>query len=187
VKIYTRGGDAGETSLFGGERVRKDHLRVEAYGGVDETNAAIGLALVDLGDADVRECLSEVQRRLFDVGGELATPDVEDRERRGKGIPRVGDADVLALEQAIDRFESELAPLKNFVLPGGARAAAALHLARTTCRRAERRVVGLSEHAPVAPVLVRYLNRLSDLLFVLARVANRRAGVAEPTWSGGKR
>ncbi len=187
MKIYTRGGDAGETALFGGERVRKDHLRVEAYGGVDETNAAIGLALVELADADLRECLSEVQRRLFDVGGELATPDVEALERKGKGIPRVADADVAALEQAIDRFESELAPLRNFVLPGGTRASAALHLARTSCRRAERRVVSLSEHEALAPLLVRYLNRLSDFLFVLARVANRRAGVAEPTWSGERR
>ncbi len=187
MKIYTRGGDAGETSLFGGERVRKDHLRVEAYGAVDETNAAIGAALVELTDADVRDCLAEVQRRLFDVGGELATADVEDRERRGKPIPRVGDADVLALEQAIDRFEAELPPLRNFVLPGGTRSAAALHLARTTCRRAERRVVALSEREAIAQVLVRYLNRLSDLLFVLARAANRRAGVAEPTWSGSRR
>jgi cob(I)alamin adenosyltransferase len=184
VKIYTRGGDTGETSLHGGERVRKDSLRVEAYGAVDETNAAIGLALADVADADLRELLALAQRRLFDVGGELATPDALERERKGKPIPRVGDADVEALERAIDRLEGELPPLRNFILPGGARAAGALQLARTVCRRAERRVVGLAEREAVAPTLIRYLNRLSDFLFVAARAANRRAGVAEPIWQG---
>ncbi len=187
MKIYTRGGDAGETSLHGGERVRKDALRVEAYGAVDETNAVIGLALADLVDADLCALLGEVQRRLFDVGGELATTDVEERARKGKAIPRVGDADVLALERAIDRLETELEPLRNFILPGGARAAGALHLARTVCRRAERGVVRLAEREAVAPTLIRYLNRLSDFLFVAARAVNRRAGVAEPIWQGARR
>jgi cob(I)alamin adenosyltransferase len=184
VKIYTRGGDAGETSLHGGERVMKDALRVEAYGAVDETNAVIGLALADLADADLRELLVEAQRRLFDVGGELATPDVLEREKKGKAIPRVGDADVERLERAIDRLETELEPLRNFILPGGARAAAQLQLARTVCRRAERAVVRLGQREPVAPTLVRYLNRLSDFLFVCARAVNRRAGVAETIWQG---
>jgi cob(I)alamin adenosyltransferase len=187
VKIYTRGGDTGETSLHGGERVRKDALRVEAYGAVDETNAVIGLALAELADADLRELLSEIQRRLFDVGGELATPDVEERARKGKAIPRVGDADVEALERAIDRLELDLPPLRNFILPGGTRAAGALHLARTVCRRAERALVRLAEREAVAPTLLRYLNRLSDFLFVVARAANRRAGVDEPIWQGARK
>jgi cob(I)alamin adenosyltransferase len=184
VKVYTRSGDGGETSLFGGERVRKDDTRVEAYGAVDEVNALLGLALSEIEEPDLRELLDRVQRSLFDLGGELATPEVEARQASGKSIPRVSDSDVQALEESIDKLDPELSPLRAFVLPGGARGAAILHHARAVCRRAERRTVRLAAEAPVAPVLLRYLNRLSDLLFVLARVVNRRQGVSEPTWGG---
>jgi cob(I)alamin adenosyltransferase len=187
VKVYTRGGDRGETSLFGGDRVQKDDPRVEAYGAVDELNALLGVALSEIGDKDLRELLEGVQCSLFDLGGELATPGVEERAARGKPIPRVSDADVEGLEQAIDRLDAELDPLRVFVLPGGARGAALLHHARTVCRRAERRVVRLGAEADLSPTLIRYLNRLSDLLFVVARVVNRRQDVAEPTWEGRKR
>ncbi len=187
MKIYTKGGDAGETSLFGGQRVSKDTSRVEAYGAVDELNATLGLALVELDHKDLSEHVRVIQASLFDLGGELATPDVEEREARGKGMPRVSEPDVAELESWIDRLETELEPLRNFVLPGGTRAAALLQLARTICRRAERRVVSLSQTETVQPIVLRYLNRLSDLLFVLARVVNRRSGVAEPTWVGRER
>ncbi len=187
MKIYTKGGDAGETSLFGGQRVRKDASRVEAYGAVDELNAILGLAAAELEDKDLIEHLRVIQASLFDLGGELATPDAEERQQRGKAMPRVSEPDVAELESWIDRLEGELEPLRSFVLPGGARAAALLHLARTICRRAERRVVSLSEKEAVQPVVLRYLNRLSDLLFVLARVVNRRSDVVEPTWVGRER
>ena len=187
MKIYTKGGDAGETSLFGGQRVRKDAARVEAYGAVDELNAILGLAAAELEDKDLIERLRVIQASLFDLGGELATPDAEERQHRGKAMPRVSEPDVAELESWIDRLEGELEPLRSFVLPGGARAAALLHLARTVCRRAERQVVSLSEKEAVQPVVLRYLNRLSDLLFVLARVVNRRSGVVEPMWVGRER
>jgi cob(I)alamin adenosyltransferase len=184
VKVYTRGGDGGETSLFGGGRVRKDDARVEAYGAIDELNALLGLALTEIEEPDLRELLERVQRSLFDLGGELATPRVERREAEGKSIPRVSESDVLGLEQSIDKLETELSPLRAFVLPGGGRGAALLHHARAVCRRAERRTVHLAGEADLAPVLLCYLNRLSDLLFVLARVVNRRQDVPESTWEG---
>jgi len=179
VKIYTRTGDAGETGLFDGRRVPKSDLRVEAYGEVDELNATIGLALAEELDGDLAAMLQAVQRDLFALGGRLADP-------AGKIAPRVEkvavrDADVARLEGWIDALEAELAPLRRFILPGGGRAAALLHLARTVCRRAERRVVQLGPGA-LEPQLLAYVNRLSDFLFVLARVANRRAGVAETEW-----
>ncbi len=184
MKVYTRRGDGGETSLFGGARVPKDAVRVGAYGGVDELNAALGVALASLDDPDLTEGLRGIQSSLFDLGGELATPDVEERETRGKGIPRVQAADVEALEAWIDRLDAEIEPLQSFILPGGAPAAAQLHLARTICRRAERELVSLARAEQVAELPLRYLNRLSDLLFTLARAVNQRAGVAEPEWSG---
>jgi len=186
MKVYTRKGDQGETSLVGGARVRKDAARVEAYGTVDELNAALGLAgaeLVDPAFSDLREWLAVIQSALFDLGSELATPDVGERKGRG-ATRRVGEEDVAELEQWIDALDCELEPLRNFVLPGGSRAAAALHLACTVCRRAERRVVALGADEAVAPELVRYLNRLSDLLFTLARAVNQRAKVAQPLWVG---
>jgi cob(I)alamin adenosyltransferase len=187
VKVYTRGGDDGETSLFGGERVRKNALRVESYGAVDELNAAIGVAVAGIEEEDLREMLGELQLGLFDLGGELATPDVEGREQSGKGVRRIQAADVERLELWIDALERELEPLRNFVLPGGDPTAAQLHFARTVARRAERRVVALAEREPVADAALAYLNRLSDLLFVMARVVNRRANVAEPIWEGRSR
>jgi cob(I)alamin adenosyltransferase len=187
MKIYTRGGDTGETSLFGGERVRKNAARVAAYGEVDELNSVLGVARAELGHADLCAKLETIQSSLFDLGGELATPGIAERAARGKAGPRVAERDVTELESWIDQLETELEPLRNFILPGGARAAALLHLGRTVCRRAERAVISLAEHESLEPLLVRYLNRLSDFLFVLARVVNRRAGVAEPQWIGRER
>jgi cob(I)alamin adenosyltransferase len=187
MKVYTRGGDSGETSLFGGQRVSKDAARVEAYGDVDELNAVIGIARAELGERDLVEQLGLIQSSLFDLGAELATPDAEGRERKGQTMPRVDAEDVEVLEGWIDAFDAELAPLTHFVLPGGTRIAGLLHLARTVCRRAERRVVALRGHEDVALLLVQYLNRLSDYLFTAARIANRRAGVEEPKWVGRER
>jgi cob(I)alamin adenosyltransferase len=185
MKVYTRGGDRGETSLLGGERVAKNEPRVEAYGAVDELNAAIGVALAQIDPAsDIRTNLGRVQSSLFDLGGELATPDVDARVRKGAPFPRVRTEDVSELERWIDALDAELEPLRAFVLPGGSAAAAALHLARTVCRRAERRLVALRANAAVAPVLIEYLNRLSDYLFTAARAANARAGVPETPWIG---
>jgi len=182
MKIYTRGGDTGETSLFGGERVRKSAPRVSAYGEVDELNSVVGVARAEISHGDLRAKLETIQSSLFDLGGELATPDA-----RAKAGPRVADADVAELERWIDALETELEPLRNFILPGGSRAASLLHLARTVCRRAERAVIALAECEEIEALSIRYLNRLSDLLFVMARVENRRAGVAEPQWIGRER
>jgi cob(I)alamin adenosyltransferase len=182
MKIYTRRGDTGETDLIGSGRVRKDDLRVEAYGAVDELNAAIGSCTAETAHADLREVLEAIQRTLFELGAYLATP--EARHREGMGMREPGDAEIEALERRIDACEAELAPLTRFVLPGGTRAAAALHVARTVCRRAERAGVALDRREALAPGALRYLNRLSDLLFVLARVENRRAGVADVEWEG---
>lgn len=175
MRIYTRTGDGGQTSLRWGERVPKNALRVEVYGTVDEANAHIGLAVACLEPAEsgpLRALLLRVQRELFDVGADLATP--PDRERGEQ--PRVTEQLATRLEADIDELERGLDPLRNFVLPGGTRAAAALHVARTVVRRAERQLVALAEREPVDPALLKYLNRLSDLLFVAARAANRAAG-----------
>jgi cob(I)alamin adenosyltransferase len=187
MKVYTRGGDAGETALFGGRRVSKAAPRVEAYGEVDELNAVLGLVRAELADADLGAQLERIQSSLFDLGSELATPDLDARERKGKPAPRIRDADAAELERWIDALDLELEPLTSFVLPGGTRAAALLHLARTVCRRAERRVIALSTSEPIAPASVKYLNRLSDYLFTAARAANQRAGIAEPKWVGRER
>jgi cob(I)alamin adenosyltransferase len=178
VKIYTRTGDAGETSLFDGTRVRKHDPRVEAYGDVDETNAWIGLARASGLDAALDDEVLRIQRDLFALGAQLADPAAKIAARVTKAV--IADADVTRLEQLIDRLEGELPPLRRFVLAGGTPAGAALHVARTVCRRAERRIVSLDP--AVDPLLVRYINRLSDLLFVLARVANHRGGVPEVEW-----
>jgi cob(I)alamin adenosyltransferase len=182
LSVYTRRGDRGETDLFGGPRVPKDHRRVEAYGGVDELNAAIGVAASVTTHDDLRAILVETQGLLFDIGGYLATPDPS--RRKGSRVPEVGAEDVSALEGRIDAFEEELEPLKRFILPGGTPASAALHVARTVCRRAERGCVRLHREEPLSDVSLRYLNRLSDLLFVMARVENRRAGVPDIEWEG---
>ena len=181
LKIYTKTGDAGTTGLFGGGRVAKDHPRVEAYGDVDELNAALGLARSIESLPRVDEVLVPLQRDLFAIGALLATPDPQKmREQLTKA--RVDEERVAQLERAIDDCDAELEPLKAFILPGGSPKAAALHVARTVCRRAERRVVSLQQEVELPGLVVIYLNRLSDLLFVLARVANLRAGAGEVTW-----
>jgi cob(I)alamin adenosyltransferase len=183
VRIYTRTGDAGDTGLFGGGRVPKSHPRVEAYGDVDELNAAIGFARSIEKMPRIDEVLVPVQRDLFAIGALLATPDRE-KMRQHLEKARVDDERITQLEHAIDDGDRELDPLRSFIVPGGTPKAAALHVARTVCRRAERRVVALSdsETEEIPGVVVIYLNRLSDLLFTLARVANQRAGAGEVTW-----
>jgi cob(I)alamin adenosyltransferase len=184
MKIYTRRGDAGETDLLGG-RVGKDHPRVEAYGAVDELNAVLGVCAARTRQEDVRTLVLAIQSALFELGSYLASPD--DERRRKAGIPEPDGSEVSGLEGRIDAFEAELEPLKRFILPGGSEAAAAFHLARTVCRRAERAAVSLHRAEPLHEASLRYLNRLSDLLFVLARVENRRAGVPEVEWLGRSR
>ena len=183
VKIYTRTGDTGDTGLFGGGRVRKDDPRVEAYGDVDELNAAIGLARSMAPVPRIDEVLAPIQRDLFSIGALLATPHPEKvREQMQKA--RLDDDRIAQLEREIDRAEQELEPLTAFIIPGGTPKSAALQLARAVCRRAERRVIALAQHQDVTlpAIVVVYLNRLSDLLFVLARLANRLAMMAEVTW-----
>jgi len=182
VKIYTKTGDRGETSLVGGDRVPKDHLRVVAYGDVDEANAAIGAALATRPEEFAAEVLTRVQHELFAIGGALAAPAPAALRAEQRAKLAVTAEQVGALEAAIDDAERELVPLRRFVLPGGTPKAAALHVARTACRRAERAAVHLAHHEPVAAEVLAYLNRLSDLLFVLARAANARAGRADVTW-----
>jgi cob(I)alamin adenosyltransferase len=186
LKIYTRTGDRGETGLFGGQRVSKDDARVEAYGDVDELNSVLGIAVARLeaaGDAEMAGGLREVQADLFTLGARLATPAVEDGGRENSWIPLLDAGRVGEMEGWIDRAETELEPLQSFVLPGGSDAAAALHLARTVCRRAERRVVTLTRVAHVDETVIIYLNRLSDLIFTLARLANARAGITDVPWT----
>ena len=179
MKIYTRTGDAGETSLFDNSRVSKADPRVDAYGEVDELNACLGAARAAGVDADVSAVLEGIQRELFAVGARLADPASRISGRVAKAY--VGEAQVRALEETIDRLEHELPPLRRFILPGGTPAGALLHLARTICRRAERRVVGLGAGAVETDVVV-YLNRLSDALFVMARAVNHRAAAPETEW-----
>lgn len=176
-KIYTRTGDDGSTGLGDGTRVAKDSARVTAYGTVDEANSAIGLLLAADVDEGIRDLLTTVQHQLFDLGGELCIP----------GHAAIFDADIDALEQHLDRYNEDLPPLKDFILPGGGEAAARCHMARTIVRRAERETVTLSQHEAVRSEAVRYLNRLSDLLFVLARVLARGSGHGEVLWKHERR
>ena len=177
TQIATRTGDDGSTGLGDGTRVSKDSARVAAYGTVDEANSAIGLLLACGIPQDMRELLTAIQHQLFDLGGELCIP----------GHAAIEDADVERLERQLDRFNADLPPLKDFILPGGGEAAARCHLARTIVRRAERETVTLSRHDSVRPQVVRYLNRLSDLLFVLARVLARGDGQGEVLWNHARR
>ena len=189
TRVYTRTGDHGETALVGGRRVPKDAPRIEAYGTVDELNAVLGLARVfnaerlaeTEGHRWLDETLRRLQNQLFDLGSELATPPDADYA----GMHRVGQAEVAELEQLIDRCQEELQPLKSFVLPGGGRIGAFLHQARTVCRRAERETLRLSRAEPLTEWPLRYLNRLSDLLFVLSRWVARRLGEPEYLWERG--
>jgi len=178
MKIYTKTGDKGDTSLFGGQRVPKDALRIEAYGTVDELNSILGMVRSDNHEPDIERLLNLVQHQLFDLGADLATP----RSTRQKGIKRIEAKDSQPLERAIDALEEHLKPLKSFILPGGSPVAARLHFARTVCRRAERAIVRLSRNEDIGDGLTMYLNRLSDLLFVLARHANHAANVQEMKW-----
>ena len=182
-RIYTRAGDAGQTSLGDGERVSKNDLRIWAYGTVDETGAAIGVAVATGLEAALADLLRRVQNDLFDVGADLSVPLDTDRGH-GKSRLRITDAHVTALERACDDLSPRLGPLTSFVLSGGTPQAAALHLARTTCRRAERHAVALAESEQVNPAALAYLNRLSDLLFIAARLANDE-GRADVLWQPG--
>jgi cob(I)alamin adenosyltransferase len=179
MKIYTKTGDRGDTRLFDGTRVRKHDDRVEAYGDIDELNSFIGAAASFLKDAAVVSMLAEVQKDLFSVGAQLADPGFKQQSRAKFQIPRER---IEALEKEIDSFEAELPSLRQFILAGGGNSGALLHVARTVCRRAERRVVSLSEKVAVNPDVIEYLNRLSDYLFVMARVVNHREGKQEIVW-----
>jgi len=181
MKIYTRTGDTGETGLFGGGRVSKDHPRVAAYGDVDELNSALGVVRAAAAQQFFDAVLESVQRDLFSIGGHLATPDPE-RVMKSLEKAALSPARVSEFEQIMDTAEQELPPLRAFVLPAGTQVAASLHLARTVCRRAERSVVHLAQAEAVPELFIVYLNRLSDLLFTLARLANHRDGLSDVTW-----
>ena len=176
TKIYTRTGDAGTTGLADGSRVAKDAPRIDAIGAVDELNSALGVLLSEELPAAIRDCLDGVQHDLFDLGGELSVP----------GHAIMSEAHSKRLESALDEFNAGLPALKDFILPGGSRAAGLAHVGRTVCRRAERALVALSNHEPVTPPMLQYLNRLSDLLFVLARTLNRHAGRDDVYWQQGR-
>ena len=181
MKIYTKTGDTGDTALFGGGRVAKDHVRVRAYGDVDELNSFIGLARATAPEEFFAALLEAIQRDLFSIGGYLATPD-PDKVRKALEKAELSSARVTEFEAVIDAADTELPPLRAFVLPGGSQKAAILHVTRVVCRRAERSVVSLARSDDVPPLFLVYLNRLSDLLFTLARVANHRAGMGDVIW-----
>lgn len=181
MKIYTKTGDRGETGLFGGPRVPKDDPRIEAFGDVDELNAAIGVVRCEPLDERLDGLLKAIQNELFDLGAQLASPGPA-----RANMPCVTEAHIKRLEEAIDEYDATLPPLRAFILPGGVRAAALLHSARAVCRRAERRVVCLGRQAAIAAEAVIYINRLSDLLFVLARAANQEAGYDDVPWQSSR-
>lgn len=185
MKIYTRTGDSGETALFGGGRVSKDHHRVVAYGTVDEVNASVGVAAAAIEDGEILKRLEQIQHDLFALGARLATAPPQGDRPRPKGVPELPLDRVAEMEGWMDAADAELSPLRAFVLPGGTEGAAALHLARTVCRRAERAVVHLGTLEPVEEGIIVYLNRLSDLLFTFARLENRRAGRGDIEWQKG--
>ena len=182
MKIYTRTGDDGTTGLIGGSRVRKSDPRLDCYGTIDELNAMLGLAAVTLDGAllSLREQVTQVQNDLFVIGSHLAIPDPQSAQ--ASELPVLDEQLVTRLEMQIDAAESQLPPLRNFILPGGTEVAARLHLARTICRRAERLLVDFAMDRPVSPIVLTYLNRLSDWLFVHARLANQLAGVGDVPW-----
>ena len=179
MKIYTKTGDKGKTSLFGGKRVDKDDLRVEAYGTADELNSFLGSAFAELEDQNVKELIIKIQNHLFILGGELATPEKRTSDlKQTKIVPE----QVNLLEEQIDYYENNLEPLKQFILPGGSKGASALHIARSVCRRCERLVVQLSKTNEINENIIIYLNRLSDLLFVLARFENNVSQIPDIPW-----
>lgn len=183
TKVYTRTGDDGTTGLGGGQRVPKDSLRIEAYGTVDELNSVLGVALASGVCEPLRGPLARVQNDLFNLGSDLCFLESDKAQFK---IPSIEPRHVDALEELMDTLSEELLPLENFVLPGGSPSAAQLHVARCVCRRAERLAIALAQREPIGPSVVRYLNRLSDALFVAARYENRAAGVAEPLWDSRK-
>jgi cob(I)alamin adenosyltransferase len=178
ARIYTRTGDGGETGLVGGGRVSKDSLRVEAYGNVDELNSVLGIVRAFLMDKELDDALAEIQADLFVVGADLASTS----DARQRNIPRISQERITRMERTIDKFEAELSPLTAFILPSGGTTGSLLHNARTVARRAERRIVTLNKAESINEQIVPYMNRLSDLLFVMARVANRRGGQPETEW-----
>jgi cob(I)alamin adenosyltransferase len=180
MKIYTKTGDDGRTGLLGGERISKSAPRIEAYGTVDELNSFIGLAVIEVKDAEVKSLLEKIQNQLFTVGSELASPDVEKSKKLN--LPKVPSEFYLESEITIDHFEEKLEELKNFILPGGSKSAALLHVCRTICRRAERKVVELKNETNSCENILIYLNRLSDLFFVLARYENLVSGIPDTKW-----
>lgn len=176
MKIYTKTGDSGQTSLFSGERISKGDLRVSAYGDVDELNSFLGMAILRTSVEGNRELLRKIQNRLFDLGADLATTG------RRKSVERIDNKEILEMEAAIDVMDARLPELRTFILPGGTEAAVWLHLSRTICRRAERSVVRLQGESQINPLIIVFLNRLSDLLFMMARLENFSAGVSDITW-----
>lgn len=178
MKIYTKTGDAGETGLYGGQRVPKDAVRIQSLGAVDELNAALGVALTNIDDSTIRSALLRIQGELFELGADLATP-----RERGETVPRIQPTETARLEAEIDEWESALPALRRFILPGGSAGGASLHFARAVCRRAERQLVALACIEDINPEVGRYINRLSDHLFVLARFANQRASVPDTEWT----
>jgi len=183
TKLYTRRGDTGETSLGSGERVSKDSLRVAAYGTVDELNACLGAALAAGLSPRLVELLRPIQNELFHLGSDLSFSEAYKDAHTERPLPKIEARHVERLEAAIDEFNAQLGPLQNFILPGGSAGGAQLHVARTVCRRAERAVVSLVRAEPISEFALRYLNRLSDLLFVMARYENRERGVSESLWN----
>jgi len=181
VKIYTKTGDKGETGLFGGERISKDSIRIQAYGTIDELNSFIGLAVTEVADDTVKEILQNIQNRLFTVGADLSTP--ENEKNKKLNFFRTPEEFYLDIEKAIDHYESKLDELKNFILPGGSKGAALLHICRTITRRAEREVVALNKTVKIGDNIIIFLNRLSDLFFVLSRFENTVTGTPDIIWN----
>lgn len=180
MKIYTKTGDKGETGLFGGERVSKNSVRIEAYGTVDELNSIIGLTITECNSEEIKTLLQKIQNNLFVLGSDLATPDSEKNKKLK--ISRVTPDFAAEIENAIDYFTSQLEELRNFILPGGSKGSSMLHVCRTVCRRAERRVIAIEDGIRISSDIVIFLNRLSDLFFVLSRFENKVSGIPDTTW-----
>ena len=181
MKIYTKTGDKGETGLFGGERVSKNSLRIETYGTIDELNSFLGLAIFEVTDTSIKNILQNIQNQLFTVGADLSTPEIEKNKKLN--ITRTPKEFYLSAEKIIDKYESQLDELKNFILPGGSKGAALLHICRTITRRAEREVVALDNTVKIGNNIIIFLNRLSDLFFVLARYENRVSNIPDIKWN----
>jgi cob(I)alamin adenosyltransferase len=180
MKIYTKTGDKGETGLFGGERVSKNNLRLNAYGSIDELNSFLGLAVFEVANSDIKNILKDLQNKLFVLGSDLATPETEKNAKLK--ITRLPDSYILDTEHAIDKYEAQLDELKNFILPGGSKGSALLHICRTISRRAEREVVALKNTEHIGENIVIFLNRLSDLFFVLSRFENKYSNIPDTKW-----